>query len=158
MKVILVSVIFWTLLLEAKSYNDDEMKAKMEAMEKRLTKMTTMEKQHLTKMAAMEKQHLAKMDAMEKQQLVKMDAMEKRQEIMEKREEVTEKRLAKMDAMEKRLAAVEQQEGKGTLDSTSFFSAQFSQDTEVAHGGTAVFDLVVVNYGSDYIQSGGTYL
>ena len=136
MKVILVGVIFWTLLLEAKSYNDDEMKAKVESMEKRLSMMATMEKQHLAK----------------------IDAMEKRQEIMGKREEVTERRLAKMDTMEKRLAAVEQQEGKGALDSTSFFSAQFSQDTEVAHGGTAVFDLVVVNYGSDYIQSGGTYL
>ena len=44
------------------------------------------------------------------------------------------------------------------LDSTSFFSAQLSQNTEVAHGGTVVFDLVVVNYGSDYIQTGGIYM
>ena len=44
------------------------------------------------------------------------------------------------------------------LDSMSFFSAQLSEDTEVFHGATVVFDLVVVNYASDYIQSGGTYL
>ena len=43
-------------------------------------------------------------------------------------------------------------------DSTSFFSAQLSQSTEVAHGGTVLFDNVVVNYGSDYIQTGGIYM
>ena len=89
MKVILVSVILGALMIEANGYNDDEMKAKVESMEKRLSKMTSMENQRAVKMDAMEKR-LAKMDSMEK-------------------------RLAKMDAMEKRLAVVEQQEGKGVF-------------------------------------------
>ena len=47
---------------------------------------------------------------------------------------------------------------KPLVDSTSFFSAQLSEDTDVAHGGTVVFDLVIANYGSDFIQSGGVYM
>ena len=82
MKVILVSVILGALMIEANGYNDDEMKAKVESMEKGLSKMT-----------ALENQRAVKMDAMEKR-LAKMDAIEKHQEIMEKREEVTNKRLA----------------------------------------------------------------
>ena len=42
------------------------------------------------------------------------------------------------------------------LNSTSFFSAQLSEQT--SHGGTVVFDLVEVNYGDDYIQTGGIYM
>ena len=70
------------LLLGTNGYNDDEIKAKLDAMEKRLAKMDVMEKR-----------------------LGRIDAIERRQVIMEKR-------LSKMDAMEKRLAVVEQQEGK----------------------------------------------
>ena len=44
------------------------------------------------------------------------------------------------------------------LDPVSFFSVQLSANLQVAHGGTVVFDLVAVNYGSDYIQTGGIYM
>ena len=44
------------------------------------------------------------------------------------------------------------------LDPISFFSVQLSEDLQVAHDGTVVFDSVVVNYGSDYIQTGGIYM
>ena len=71
MKVGLFDVVFVVLLLRAICDNNDEMRTKLEAMER----------------------SLAKMDAMEKR-LAKMDAIEKHQEIMEKREEVTNKRLA----------------------------------------------------------------
>ena len=40
----------------------------------------------------------------------------------------------------------------------TFFSAQLSADLEVLNGGTVVFDTVVVNYGDDYIQTGGIYM
>ena len=120
MKVGLFGAVFVALVLRANCGNDDEMRAKLEvmerhlarmdAMEKRLAKMDAMEERQQAKMDAMEK-HLAKMDAMAKCQevmekrLVEMDAMEKRQEIIEKREEVTNKRLA----------AVEQQHGKDSF-------------------------------------------
>ena len=43
-------------------------------------------------------------------------------------------------------------------DSASFFSAQPSENTEVAHNGIVNFDRVIVNFGADYIQSGGIYM
>ena len=42
--------------------------------------------------------------------------------------------------------------------STSFFSVQIAQDTEVLNDDTVQFDLVKVNYGDDYIASGGIYM
>ena len=53
MKVGLFGVVFVTLLLRANCDNDNEMRTKLEAMEKRLAKMDAMEK------------HLAKIDAIE---------------------------------------------------------------------------------------------
>ena len=44
------------------------------------------------------------------------------------------------------------------IDSTTFFSAHFSENASVAHGAILTFDNVTVNYGDDYIQSGGLYL
>ena len=44
------------------------------------------------------------------------------------------------------------------IDSTTFFSAHFAEDASVAHGAILKFDNVTVNYGDDYIQSGGLYL
>ena len=44
------------------------------------------------------------------------------------------------------------------MSSTSFFSAQLSQDTVVLHGTTIPFDFVQANYGGDYLQSGAVYL
>ena len=102
MKVALFGVVFVALVLRANCDNDDEIRVKLQSMEKRLAKMDTMEKR-LAKMDNMEK-HLAKMDAMEKC-LAKMDAVEERQELMERREEVTNKRLA----------AVEQHQGKDSF-------------------------------------------
>ena len=43
MKVIIVGVTLGALMIEANSYNDEEMKAKVESMEKRLSKMSAME-------------------------------------------------------------------------------------------------------------------
>ena len=43
-------------------------------------------------------------------------------------------------------------------DSTSFFSVQLTEDTVIAHNGTVHFDQVIVNFGADYIQSGGIYM
>ena len=43
-------------------------------------------------------------------------------------------------------------------DTTSFFSVQFSVDTQVQHSNVLVFDRVIVNYGDDYLESGGIYL
>ena len=43
-------------------------------------------------------------------------------------------------------------------DSTSFFSVQLIEDTSVSHNGTVGFNKVLVNYGDDYIQSGGIYM
>ena len=43
-------------------------------------------------------------------------------------------------------------------DSTSFFSVQLSEYTQVSHNGTINFDRILVNYGGDYIQSGGIYM
>ena len=43
-------------------------------------------------------------------------------------------------------------------DSTSFFSVQLAEDTIVAHNGTVNFYRVIVNFGADYIQSGGIYM
>ena len=40
----------------------------------------------------------------------------------------------------------------------SFFSAQLAEDTAVAHNGIVHFDRVIVNFGADYIQSGGIYM
>ena len=59
MKVAIVGVVFVALLLRANCHNDDEMRAKLEAMERRL----------------------AKLDAMEKRQ----EIMEKREEVTNKR-------------------------------------------------------------------------
>ena len=42
--------------------------------------------------------------------------------------------------------------------STSFFSVQIAQDTEVLNKDTVQFDLVKVNYGDDFITSGGIYM
>ena len=70
MKSVLVGLIWGALLLGTNGYNDDEMKAKLDAMEKR---------QEATEM------RLAKMDAMEKR-LAKMDAMEKRLAVVEQQE------------------------------------------------------------------------
>ena len=52
MKVILVGVILGALMMETNGYNDNEMKAKMDAMEKRLAKLEAMEK----RLAAVEQQ------------------------------------------------------------------------------------------------------
>ena len=43
-------------------------------------------------------------------------------------------------------------------DSTSFFSVQFLEDTSVSHNSTVGFNKVLVNYGDNYIQSGGIYM
>ena len=43
-------------------------------------------------------------------------------------------------------------------DSTSFFSVQLTEVTTVAHNGTINFDRIIVNFGADYIQSGGIYV
>ena len=44
------------------------------------------------------------------------------------------------------------------IDSTTFISAHFAEDASVAHGAILTFNNVTVNYGDDYIQSGGLYL
>ena len=43
-------------------------------------------------------------------------------------------------------------------DSTSFSSVQVTENTIVAHKGTINFDRIIVNFGADYIQSGGIYV
>ena len=43
-------------------------------------------------------------------------------------------------------------------DSRSFFSVQLSVDTVVSDGLVVPFDVIIVNYGNDYIQSGGIYM
>ena len=43
-------------------------------------------------------------------------------------------------------------------DSTSFFSVQFSIDTQVQHGSVLVFADIIINYGDDYLESAGVYL
>ena len=43
-------------------------------------------------------------------------------------------------------------------DSSSFFSVQFTADTSIPHLDILDFDDVIVNYGGDYIQSGGLYM
>ena len=70
MKVILIGLILGVVMIEANGYNDNEMKAKLNAMEKH---------QEATE------RRLAKMDAMEKR-LAKMDAMEKRLAVVEQQE------------------------------------------------------------------------
>ena len=41
---------------------------------------------------------------------------------------------------------------------TSFFSIQLTENTIIAHNGTIHFNHILVNYGDDYIQSGGIYM
>ena len=70
---------------------------------------------------------------------------------------------ARMKAVEARAARAEQEieQLKGKLanqDSSSFFSAQFTEDVTIAHGDILQFDNVIVNFGDDYIQSGGLYM
>ena len=43
-------------------------------------------------------------------------------------------------------------------NSNSFFSVQFTEITTIPHGDILDFDDVIVNYGDDYIQSGGLYM
>ena len=43
-------------------------------------------------------------------------------------------------------------------DMTSFFSVQLTENTIVAHNGTINFNRIIVNFGADYIQSGGIYV
>ena len=43
-------------------------------------------------------------------------------------------------------------------NSSSFFSVQFTEVTTIPHGEILDFDDVIVNYGDDYILSGGIYM
>ena len=70
---------------------------------------------------------------------------------------------ARVEALEARAVRAEQQieqlTGKLEIqDSSSFFSAQFTDDVTVPNGDILQFDDVIVNYGDDYIQSGGLYM
>ena len=54
---------------------------------------------------------------------------------------------------------IEQLKGKlANQDSSSFFSVQFTEDTIIPQGDILDFDDVIVNFGDDYVQSGGLYM
>ncbi len=42
--------------------------------------------------------------------------------------------------------------------SRSFFSVQLSQSKDVSSGLVVPFDTIIVNFGDNYIQSGGIYM
>ena len=76
----------------------------------------------------------------------RLEALEARVERSEKRELQLEKEI-------------EQLKNKLTIqNSSSFFSVQFTADTTIPHGEILDFDDVIVNYGDDYILSGGLYM
>ena len=70
---------------------------------------------------------------------------------------------ARVETLEARAVRAEQEikELKVKLanqDSSSFFSVQFTEDVTIPYGDILQFNDVIVNFGDDYIQSGGLYM
>ena len=97
----------------------------------------------------------------------RMEALEARVERSEMRELQLEARAERADREVEQLKGrellleqeIEQLKNKLTnQDSSSFFSVQFTTDTTIPHLEILDFDDVIVNYGDDYILSGGIYM
>ena len=83
-----------------------------------------------------------------------------RVEALEARAERAEQEVEQLKGRELELEQeIQQLKNKLTSqDSSSFFSVQFTADTNIPYLDIMDFDDVIVNYGDDYIQSGGLYM
>ena len=90
----------------------------------------------------------------------RLEALEARVERSEMREIQLEARAERSEKRELQLEKeIEQLKNKLAIqNSSSFFSVQFTADTTIPHGDILDFDDVIVNYGDDYILSGGLYM
>ena len=87
-----------------------------------------------------------------------------RLQALESRAEKSERKLERLRnegvTAEKRVHELEREleQLRNAVDSGSFFSVQFSDTADIGHGDIMDFDVIIVNYGDDYIQSGGLYV
>ena len=98
----------------------------------------------------------ARLEALE----ARVERSEMRELQLEARAERAENEVQQLKGRELLLEQeIEQLKNKLTnQDSSSFFSVQFTADTSIPHLGILDFDDVIVNYGDDYILSGGIYM
>ena len=83
----------------------------------------------------------------------RMEALEARAVRSERREFELEARVVKAEQEKQQL-----RDKLAIQNSSSFFSVQLTEVTTIPHGEILDFDDVIVNYGNDYIQSGGIYM
>ena len=85
--------------------------------------------------------------------LSRLKALEFRTEKSEREVEHLRNEAKRVHELERELEQL-----RNAVDSSSFFSVQFSDTTDIGHGDIMDFDEIIVNFGDDYIQSGGLYV
>ena len=131
------AVILWVVVCSVVR-SDPDLSARMEALEARIERS----------------------EMRELQLEARAERAEQEVEQLKGRELLLEQEIEQLKGREFQLEQeIEQLKNKLTnQDSSSFFSVQFIADTSIPHLEILDFDDVIVNYGDDYILSGGIYM